>query len=156
MAAASIRVGCARRNRAGDPEGSTWTTDAPFRETPSTIEARRAEGILAVEMEAAALYSLDNKRGYAVVCFAHVTNQMGQPHLYFEKGQANGATHALMVSEAAIAALAPTSPTSPDTPGGCESGGLAPRRLSASASPVRIRGSDWRTPSGPVRDRRRT
>lgn len=88
--------------------GSTWTTDAPFRETASTIEARRAEGILAVEMEAAALYSLANARGYAVVCFAHVTNQMGQTDLDFEKGQANGATDALRVIEAAAAALHPS------------------------------------------------
>jgi uridine phosphorylase len=87
--------------------GSTWTTDAPFRETASTIEARRSEGILAVEMEAAALYSLAYARGYAVVCFAHVTNQMGQTDLDFEKGQANGATDALRVIEAAIAALVP-------------------------------------------------
>jgi uridine phosphorylase len=87
--------------------GSTWTTDAPFRETTSAIEARRAEGIVAVEMEAAALYSLANARGFAVVCFAHVTNQMGQTDLDFEKGEASGATHALQVIEAAIAALAP-------------------------------------------------
>jgi Phosphorylase superfamily len=38
--------------------GSTWTTDAPFRETATTIAAREAEGVLAVEMEAAALYAL--------------------------------------------------------------------------------------------------
>lgn len=87
--------------------GSTWTTDAPFRETASTIEARRSEGILAVEMEAAALYSLAKARGYAVACFAHVTNQMGQTGLDFEKGQANGATEALLLIEAAIAALVP-------------------------------------------------
>lgn len=35
--------------------GRTWTTDAPFRETPAKIEARRQEGCLTVEMEAAAL-----------------------------------------------------------------------------------------------------
>ena len=88
--------------------GSTWTTDAPFRETASAIEARRAEGILAVEMEAAALYSLASARGYTVVCFAHVTNQMGQSDLDFEKGQANGAIDALRVIEAAAAALQPS------------------------------------------------
>jgi purine-nucleoside phosphorylase len=38
--------------------GATWTTDAPFRETEAMIEACRANGILAVEMEAAALYAL--------------------------------------------------------------------------------------------------
>jgi uridine phosphorylase len=85
--------------------GATWTTDAPFRETASAIEARRSEGILAVEMEAAALYSLASARDYAVVCFAHVTNQMGQTDLDFEKGQANGATDALRLIEATIAAL---------------------------------------------------
>jgi uridine phosphorylase len=92
--------------------GSTWTTDAPFRETRSGIEARRAEGILAVEMEAAALYSLANARGYAIVCFAHVTNQMGQTDLDFEKGEASGATDALQVIEATIAALEHGNPIS--------------------------------------------
>ena len=31
--------------------GPSWTTDAPFRETVEAIEAARAKGILAVEME---------------------------------------------------------------------------------------------------------
>ena len=35
--------------------GATWTTDAPFRETSAAIEQARRRGILAVEMEAAAL-----------------------------------------------------------------------------------------------------
>ncbi len=38
--------------------GATWTTDAPYRETETAIEAARAHGVLAVEMEAAALYAL--------------------------------------------------------------------------------------------------
>jgi hypothetical protein len=38
--------------------GATWTTDVPFRETERAIEACRAKGIAAVEMEAAALYAL--------------------------------------------------------------------------------------------------
>ena len=37
--------------------GASWTTDAPFRETEEAIEAARAKGILAVEMEAAALHT---------------------------------------------------------------------------------------------------
>src|SRR5207302_10066293 len=37
--------------------GAAWTTDAPFRETAAAIERARARGILAVEMEAAALYA---------------------------------------------------------------------------------------------------
>ncbi len=87
--------------------GSTWTTDAPFRETAATIAARRAEGVLAVEMEAAALYAFAQARGRAVLCFAHVTNQMGQAEHDFEKGQANGAHAALRLIEAVVRALEP-------------------------------------------------
>jgi len=71
--------------------GTTWTTDAPFRETGVAIEQARSEGILAVEMEAAALYAFSEARGRPVVCFAYVTNQMGQSHNDFEKGEAGGA-----------------------------------------------------------------
>jgi hypothetical protein len=42
--------------------GSTWTTDGPYRETPEAICAARAERILAVEMEAAALYAFAEAR----------------------------------------------------------------------------------------------
>ncbi len=38
--------------------GKTWTTDAPYRETEPTIAARRAEGCLSVEMEAASLMAV--------------------------------------------------------------------------------------------------
>jgi uridine phosphorylase len=36
----------------------TWTTDAPYRETQTVIDLRRAEGCLAVEMEAASLLAV--------------------------------------------------------------------------------------------------
>lgn len=58
--------------------GATWTTDAPFRETPEAIEAASRAGILAVEMEAAALYAFAKARNRPVLCLAHVTNQMGR------------------------------------------------------------------------------
>lgn len=38
--------------------GKTWTTDAPYRETQSMIDACRAEGCLTVEMEAASLMAV--------------------------------------------------------------------------------------------------
>ncbi len=38
--------------------GKTWTTDAPYRETPAKIAARKAEGCIVVEMEAAALMAV--------------------------------------------------------------------------------------------------
>lgn len=38
--------------------GKTWTTDAIYRETPDRIAARRQEGCLTVEMEAAAFFAV--------------------------------------------------------------------------------------------------
>ncbi len=38
--------------------GKTWTTDAPYRETPGKIARRKAEGCLVVEMEAASLMAV--------------------------------------------------------------------------------------------------
>ncbi len=77
--------------------GATWTTDAPFRETDDAIETMRQRGLLAVEMEAAALYAFARARGKPVVCFAHVTNQMGRIEGDFEKGHAEGTTDALRI-----------------------------------------------------------
>lgn len=75
--------------------GASWTTDAPFRETERAIAAYRRVGILAVEMEAAALYALAQAKQHDIICFAHVTNQMGQTEGDFEKGEASGTTTAL-------------------------------------------------------------
>jgi uridine phosphorylase len=77
--------------------GATWTTDAPFRETKEAINAASKSGILAVEMEAAALYAFAKARGRSVLCFAHVTNQMGRIEGDFEKGIADGAEESLRV-----------------------------------------------------------
>lgn len=38
--------------------GKTWTTDAPYRETPARIARRRDDGCLTVEMEAAAFMAV--------------------------------------------------------------------------------------------------
>jgi nucleoside phosphorylase len=75
--------------------GPSWTTDAPFRETAEAIEAARQKDILAVEMEAAALYAFAAARKKPVLCIAHVTNQMGQIEGDFEKGLADGAEESL-------------------------------------------------------------
>lgn len=80
--------------------GATWTTDAPFRETRTAIAWAEAAGILAVEMEAAALYAFAQARGKSVVCFAHVTNQMAQIEGDFEKGEAGGSLAALQIIRA--------------------------------------------------------
>lgn len=84
--------------------GTVWTTDAPFRETEEAIEAARAAGALAVEMEAAALYAFARARGRAMLCFAHVTNRMARGEGDFEKGEEDGSRDALAVLAAAARA----------------------------------------------------
>jgi len=86
--------------------GATWTTDAPFRETETAIVYCRSEGILGVEMEASALYAFAEAKRHPVICFAHITNQMGNVVNDFEKGEAQGSLDAIQViSQAAEAWL---------------------------------------------------
>jgi uridine phosphorylase len=87
--------------------GATWTTDAPFRETAETIGAMKGRNLLAVEMEAAALYAFATARKKPVICFAHVTNQMARIEGDFEKGEADGTVDALAVIRAAAEAWWP-------------------------------------------------
>src|SRR3984893_11712450 len=87
--------------------GSSWTTDAPFRETAEAIAAARSKGVLAVEMEAAALYAFARARKRRIICLAHVTNTMATNNMAqsvqeFEKGEADGSVAALRVIEAII------------------------------------------------------
>lgn len=43
--------------------GPTWTTDAPYRETSEEIQRYRSEGILTVDMEASALFTVASTLG---------------------------------------------------------------------------------------------
>jgi purine-nucleoside phosphorylase len=85
--------------------GATWTTDASFRATGAAIMAARAAGIMAVEMEAVDLYAFAKAYGGNVLCFAHITNQMGQIDGDFEKGETNGVDDALGLIVAARVAM---------------------------------------------------
>ena len=85
--------------------GATWTTDAPFRETEAAIAHARGAGVLAVEMEAAALYAFAWARAAPVLCLAHVTNAMGRGQQDFEKGEAEGTAEALKIMQAIIKAV---------------------------------------------------
>ena len=81
--------------------GPSWTTDAPFRETAVAITTARERGILAVEMEAAALYAFAAAKRKPVLCMAYVTNAMAQVEGDFEKGEAEGTAAALRIIAAA-------------------------------------------------------
>ncbi len=98
---AARAFGCAGRRV---HRGATWTTDAPFRETAEAIELRRRDGILAVEMEAAALYAFAAAWSRPVICLAHVSNRLGCVEGDFEKGEGNGASSSLELAMTLAAA----------------------------------------------------
>lgn len=87
-------------NKAGHViRGGTWTTDAPYRETAEAIAYAKSLNLLAVEMEASALYAFAEAQTRDVLCFAHVTNRMATVENDFEKGENAGNTamiHLLM------------------------------------------------------------
>jgi len=71
-------------------EAKSWTTDAPYRETQSAIDAMEKDQVVCVEMEASALYAFAEKKGRDVLCFAHLTNNMAREEGDFEKGEEFG------------------------------------------------------------------
>lgn len=85
--------------------GSSWTTDAPYRETRTAIEYAKSQGVIAVEMEASALYAFARAQQKRVVCFAHLTNNMAQEGKDFEKGNENGSIDSLEVIYQTISCL---------------------------------------------------
>jgi uridine phosphorylase len=91
--------------------GSSWTTDAPFRETETAIAHARCAGAHAVEMEAAALYAYGYARRCDVVCIAHVTNTMATFGDDFEKGEAEGTYRILSLVDAIARRLRPLPPS---------------------------------------------
>ena len=73
----------------------SWTTDAPYRETQSAIDAMKKANVTCVEMEASALYALSEVKMYSIICFAHLTNSMAQIEGDFEKGEESGSLDTL-------------------------------------------------------------
>jgi nucleoside phosphorylase len=66
--------------------GFVWTTDAPYRETQEQIEAYAAEGVLAVEMQAASLFALAQARKAQIGVVAYVSNAIDHAGGPFDKG----------------------------------------------------------------------
>jgi nucleoside phosphorylase len=85
--------------------GTSWTTDAPFRETASAVNQARDRGAVCVEMEAAALYAFAQACLHDVVCVAHLTNTMAQSKGDFEKGVDNGSVDSLKLIEFLVSTL---------------------------------------------------
>ncbi len=59
--------------------GPIWTTDAPFRELASQVTAYAAMGVLAVDMEAAALFAVAALRGVRLAMLLAVADRVADP-----------------------------------------------------------------------------
>jgi nucleoside phosphorylase len=78
--------------------GSTWTIDAPYRETADEVSRYRAAGVLAVEMEASALFALGSVRQVSVASLLVVDGAFGDPidRPQFDRGAAYGRLFGLL------------------------------------------------------------
>src|SRR5262249_61198860 len=77
--------------RAGRPHrlGTSWTTDAPYRETRVEAAFYQAEGVAAVDMEAAALFSVAAYRGAEMAAAFTISDSLAglewRPELHSEE-----------------------------------------------------------------------
>lgn len=60
-------------------EGPAWTTDAPFRELTSKVRRHAAAGVVAVDMEASALFIVGATRGVRVGSLFVVSDELFHP-----------------------------------------------------------------------------
>jgi uridine phosphorylase len=64
-----IKAGCA----------PVWTTDAPYRETVEEIQQYRREGVMAAEMEAAAVFCAAQRLGMQAAAAFVISDDLSQP-----------------------------------------------------------------------------
>jgi len=67
-------------------KGTVWTTDAPYRETRMQLEKWAAQGVLAVEMQAASLYAFGAVKGVDVAEIVLVSNAVDHGGQQFDTG----------------------------------------------------------------------
>lgn len=60
--------------------GTTWTTDAPFRELRRDVIGHQQQGVLAVDMEAAAMLSVAASLGLTALAMFSIADQLGSGH----------------------------------------------------------------------------
>ena len=85
--------------------GRTWTTDAPYRETLAKIAARREEGCLTVDMEAAALAAAAAFRGVPLAQILYAGDDLSGELWHSRGWQSQTQVREDLVSLAATAAL---------------------------------------------------
>jgi len=68
------------KRNAPHSQGRTWTTDAPFRELRDVVRTRQREGVLAVDMEAAALLSVAQSYSLPAAAAFSIADQLSDGH----------------------------------------------------------------------------
>jgi uridine phosphorylase len=66
--------------------GTVWTTDAPFRELRKTVFEYQRAGVLAVDMEAAALMSVARSQELPAIAMFSIADQLSDGHWKAAKG----------------------------------------------------------------------
>jgi uridine phosphorylase len=115
--------------------GTSWTTDAPYRETTEEIRRYRAEGVATVEMEASALFAVGEYRGVSVAAIFAVSDILSENGWASAYRTPEVTDHLLQIGAIALHTLstydAPGTATSPC----CEAGGdNRPTTLAAPAT----------------------
>jgi uridine phosphorylase len=87
-------------------EGTTWTTDVPFRETREEIAHYRAQGVLTVEMEAAAVFAVATACEVALASAVVLDGVFGEPidSPVMNTSAAFGRLHEVFVASIAVLA----------------------------------------------------
>lgn len=60
--------------------GTTWTTDAPYRETEAEVRQYQSEGVKTVEMESAGLFTIGHVRGVETAAVVVVMDSLANYH----------------------------------------------------------------------------
>ena len=58
--------------------GTSWTTDAPYRETRTEVMAFQKEGVSTVEMEASALFAVGQRRRVEVGAMFAISDSLAE------------------------------------------------------------------------------
>ena len=103
---ATAALGAALR-QAGQPfrTGTSWTIDTPYRETIDEVRHYQAEGVLCVEMEAAALFAVAKVRGLRLASAFVISDSLAELVWSSHFRSPEVASGLIEVYQAAVAAL---------------------------------------------------
>jgi uridine phosphorylase len=97
-------------------KGTSWTTDAPYRETIDQLRQYRADGVATVEMEISALFAVGAYRGVSVSSALVISDILSEERWHQEYHSAEKLEGLQKIFEVALEAIVMNSST--DTPSG--------------------------------------